>query len=645
MVISKAHKEWEKARKFLTRNKNNQEHRRMAEYKEIFDRNKDLAAKYNKRIRIINKINQMKRNVENDIQPMNINNNLSQHHSLSHYNPSINSYTHHLQPHQQFIQRMNESQQSQNRISSQPPFQSHTQSNPQQRQPASQINNQSNSQRSQSPIQINTQSHQRRTRRGSRLHQSTDQHKCDNCHRKQVDEPEEPYRLHFHIAHSSRIRKQGTFKLVKAYTGRNARNYNLCQECFDYLVEERDPVKCAWPTFLWLLLTGTHKSIFNGEHHFFCVYGGDVIWRFIPNSMRSWWIHSVKYLEVLSEVPHPYLECTVDYPLSLFDDKTIDLLEYNYDYNSGQLARVVKAMSNENVINRNVLCPWNCSVSCRDAGRVPLDLMIQRMLPKVILPLYSGSNKYRLVHWSCSQYFLQYGNYTTIMLNDKWPVPPSVILDSNGLKVLTCKSHDGGQDKMTLFTPRSPSIHIFNAEQSDQLAPCVQISRVTKSVKAKKYCTKFGMVQCRSGYSGTCTMNLTNHSDFSKSSFLLSEHEAASIIGRNDIRMLLNQKAANKEINCELADTFVNNAKKRFTINNLRQHTQGATYIRFKDMIRIHLFESSSSRQIKIIKDYPNQREKEVLVMQSWPIIINIYYKQKIKMDMELSSGLFHNFK
>ena len=54
--ISKAHKEWEKARKFLTRNKNNQEHYCMAEYKEMFDCNKNLAAKYNKRIRIINKI-------------------------------------------------------------------------------------------------------------------------------------------------------------------------------------------------------------------------------------------------------------------------------------------------------------------------------------------------------------------------------------------------------------------------------------------------------------------------------------------------------------------------------------------------------------------------------------------------------------
>ena len=286
-------------------------------------------------------------------------------------------------------------------------------------------------------------------------------------------------------------------------------------------------------------------------------------------------------------------------------------------------------MENQDIINRNVLCPWNCSTSCHEAGQIPLDLIIQRMLPRVILPLYSGSKKYRLVHWTSNQYRIHYNNYQTMMLNDDWGVTPCAILDKDGLEVCICKTHNDGQDRMTLFPPRSPNDHIFNAEQADQLAPCVQVPRVTKSMMAMKYCTKFGMVQCRSGYNGTSTMNVTNHSDFSKTLLLLSEHEAACIVGRKDIPMLLRRKVANREITSEMADAFVNDAKECFTIEDLRKNTQGATYVKFEDMIRIQLFKSSSRQQICVVDDRPRQRQqqrqqKDVWVNRSWPILINL---------------------
>ena len=63
-----------------------------------------------------------------------------------------------------------------------------------------------------------------------------------------------------------------------------------------------------------------------------------------------------------------------------------------------------------------------------------------------------------------------------------------------------------------------------------------------------KFSTKFSMVQCRSGFTGVDTMDISTHSDFSKTSELLSQHEDASIIGRHDIRMLLHQKVSTKQI-------------------------------------------------------------------------------------------------
>ena len=190
-------------------------------------------------------------------------------------------------------------------------------------------------------------------------------------------------------------------------------------------------------------------------------------------------------------------------------------------------------MNNEDIINLNVLCPWSCSTSCKEAGKIPLDIMIQKILPKVLLPLYTDPSQYRLVHFSWNQYYRSTPeDYPTILLNKKWPVKPSVQLNVDGcLEILTCQYHNGGEDKLTLFSPQSPNGHILNANQSDQLSPCVNIPRIVSSTKAMKYCTKFSMVQCQSGYNGIDTMNVSTQSDFSKTSELLSIHEDTTIIG------------------------------------------------------------------------------------------------------------------
>ena len=67
--------------------------------------------------------------------------------------------------------------------------------------------------------------------------------------------------------------------------------------------------------------------------------------------MSTWWIDEVMIL--LS-----FNECTLnDSPPPIFEDKTMDLFCFNEDYNSGQLARVVTVMNNDNFININMLCP------------------------------------------------------------------------------------------------------------------------------------------------------------------------------------------------------------------------------------------------------------------------------------------------
>ena len=434
---------------------------------------------------------------------------------------------------------------------------------------------------------------------------------------------DEIYRLNFHSVLSSSIRKQSNFKFITRHSGRHTRYYNLCEECNQLLVEKSDEPRDSWPSFLWSILSGSTKSNFYKKAWNCSIYDRGVLWKLIPVTMRPWWIDSVK---VLGGPDRPFSEVTLQSPPSIFEDKTIAIKKFDDDFDSQKLSRIVNAMKNEDVVNLNVLCPWNCATCCREAGSVPLDLMFQKMLPKVLIKLYSKHQKYRFVQSSWNQYFGLDGEYPEIMLNSNWPIKPSVKFDNKGMHILTCRYHNNGDDKLYLFPPRSPSGHILNAKQSDQLSHCVKVPRISKPTKAMKYCTKISMVQCRSGFSGVDTMNISTHSDFSKTSELLSQHEDATIIGRKDMNLLLDQKVANKQISSELAASFIQNAKERYSLSYLRQFTQGATYVKFNDMIDIHSIDSSSEKQqIKIINDKPNGRNPtELDVKRSWQCRINL---------------------
>ena len=76
------------------------------------------------------------------------------------------------------------------------------------------------------------------------------------------------------------------------------------------------------------------------------------------------------------------------------------------------------------------------------------------------------------------------------------------------------------------------------------------------------------MVQCCSVFSGVDTINITSQSDFSKASGIILMHEDTTIIGRNDIRILLHQKVTSKQISPKLENSFINNEKRGILQNN-----------------------------------------------------------------------------
>ena len=208
---------------------------------------------------------------------------------------------------------------------------------------------------------------------------------CHNCKRIEIEDTttESPYyNLHLRSISSDVIRRQGKFKHIKKSTQkRNHRcnHFTVCKHCYKYLVEKDNDHKNLWPSFLWRLLSGSYKTKFDGIYNFFDVYDDGFLWKFIPYSMRHWWLRETKSIIGSPYNRNPYNDITLNHPPPIFEDKTTSYCKFIEDYDSGDLSRVVDAMNNIDIINNNILCPWSCSTNFQESGRLAFDLMVQKM--------------------------------------------------------------------------------------------------------------------------------------------------------------------------------------------------------------------------------------------------------------------------
>ena len=97
-----------------------------------------------------------------------------------------------------------------------------------------------------------------------------------------------------------------------------------------------------------------------------------------------------------------------------------------------------------------------------------------------------------------------------ILLNNDWLVKPRVIIDCEGLHILTCKFHDGGYN---LFSPRNFYDNVLNSYIPDLLAHYVGALCASKQMKTRTYSTTFAMVQCRT-FLGIDTVSIGIHNSF-----------------------------------------------------------------------------------------------------------------------------------
>ena len=101
--------------------------------------------------------------------------------------------------------------------------------------------------------------------------------------------------------------------------------------------------------------------------------------------MINCWIDAIN--NIVYQNNFTYGNVTVNTSPPIFIDKTIATEIFHDDFNSQQLSRVEEVMNNMDAINMNILCPWKCSGSVLQSGRVTLDLMLQYFQKQSLIPI------------------------------------------------------------------------------------------------------------------------------------------------------------------------------------------------------------------------------------------------------------------
>ncbi len=460
--------------------------------------------------------------------------------------------------------------------------------------------------------------------------------KCDNCHRRCfTDDVSSPYYFDMCAVYSHNIKQlQSPLRKIKSHQSRETAvagarrrgendRYNLCRECYTFLSTseaESDASKeeklrlnkrrfhwsNIWPSFYWDLLVGDDATIGSPFH---TVYSPSHLWRFVPQSIRQYWLHEECFCS-----GGAYFGCTESTPSSFFRDRTNDLAEFRRNINSYTTIGFLNALDPSRLANRNddvssflvpdVLCPWGCGEYCHCA--VPFDpsLLIQRHLTRVQLNLsrYNGHDKLYLVENSRLDYIkLDNEPVDTVLLNDDWQVLPSVVLDENlGLSVLYCRHHSSPASQRRLYThPPKKVDNSLCSTRPDNLAHCVLKPRCVSSIKAHTYNTTMTANIFCCGFAGSDSADVIRDSKYGWTpSLMLFNHEVWSIIGRGDIRSLAAGKLNEGKISPELHEQWFGERQKRCSSRkvDISMALRGSTFVPTFNALKLQQHSTEESR-------------------------------------------------
>ena len=456
---------------------------------------------------------------------------------------------------------------------------------------------------------------------------------CDNCMRRQIRDVdvESPYYLHFNQVSSVELGKRSSCLKMVGKNTTNPVTYTLCLECHKYTKSShlmtpnekrhRSDWKYSWPSFLWNLLSGRDRSTGIPFHE---TYKGWELWKFIPTSIRGYWVDIIKdirYKSVRSVIDgveeqvlvsvlenHPnnsidydtdggaYGDCDMAVPEPYFVDRTEQVKHFEDEVKKFDLkslldvldpSRSTDSSATPNILP-NVLCPWGCTEFCHRSAHANFGQLIQHHLRKVELNFPSGKyvKELYLIETSRNDYLRDsLEDYDTVLMNDKWKVRPTVeLVDGKGLSIMVCRYHEkrGTKKRLQLHIPRKPNNNL-SSERSDDLCHAKVKPRGFVPMQANKFCSSMCMINQEASYAGVNSCNITTEGGFTRTSIMLLESESLSIAGRGDINQLVSNYVSEGKMTEDLAENLREHSKRRYPDGSLDKFISGSTYVPLND--------------------------------------------------------------
>lgn len=402
---------------------------------------------------------------------------------------------------------------------------------------------------------------------------------CQNCKRHNVasDDPSSVYFFDLYKVYSDDISTQSPLRTVASSPNRkNATELLLCTECMQFLhkytlCKNNKSWEYCWPSFFWNLLTGS--EVVSGTR--FCtVYEPSLLWRFIPETLRTYWRESLEYLNAWEFIS------TDAEPSSYFDDRTVDIEKFHCDIKSYTMKKTLSALDpNRNrrrgsplvkpMMIPDVLCPWGCSEFAFRSEGIDACLIIQHHLPKVILNMpLSSFEKFHLVDSSRYDFIrLEEEEADYVLMNDDWPIRPTMMWqEGKGMSVCTCRHHGKASTQRRLYNHPARKLCKLSSIYPDDISFAKLRPTSIRTVRKGKFNTSPSSFIQNHSYAGIDSADIEiNSSGSIVSKGRLTAMHRAEIMNRDDIRLLGEKYVAEGRMAKGMYDSILSNREDFFS--------------------------------------------------------------------------------
>jgi hypothetical protein len=444
---------------------------------------------------------------------------------------------------------------------------------------------------------------------------------CDNCSRKQiVSDWADPYYFDIHQVCATKIKGvQSPLRTVKvARKLKTSKLLNLCTECHKFLspsTKDRGSQQWnnVWPSFYWNVLTGVDVLT---KLHFHKTCGAHTLWKFIPSSMRTYWMEATKHVFVDDECVYENVD--IDFPKPHFEDRTRDVRKFWEDINEYSFEGILHALdpqrlkgheNQESMIIPDVLCPWGCCEFSYRCKEFDPSLMLQHHLRSVQLNLPSGNyNKMHYVETSRYDYLRDRDEEVadTVLLNPKWSILPSMLVfPGKGPMVCTCRNCCDSSKWKRLYshTARKEDGNNLSSRRPDDLSVAKLQPRIAKPIVAKGCNTVPALSVFTCGYGGADCASVSINGGFDNTGpkAMNYEHECLSM-ARPDIQQHARRLVDNGQIASEMFADWMDEFNLKSANGKLKHLTDFATYTPPVNAITLQKASSDDHRIIVTVK-------------------------------------------